>query len=72
MTTILGLSGNIFAGGYTPGNPFDVLIFGYYQGERLLYAAKVRNGFVPHLRREVAHYLISANDSLQKESVKSL
>jgi DNA ligase D-like protein (predicted ligase) len=41
-------------GGYTPGNPFDALIVGYYEGERLLYAAKVRNGFVPQLRREVA------------------
>jgi DNA ligase D-like protein (predicted ligase) len=41
-------------GGYTPGNPFDALIVGYYDGERLLYAAKVRNGFVPQVRREVA------------------
>jgi bifunctional non-homologous end joining protein LigD len=30
------------------------LIVGYYEGERLLYAAKVRNGFVPQVRREVA------------------
>jgi bifunctional non-homologous end joining protein LigD len=41
-------------GGYTPDNPFDALIVGYYAGERLLYAAKVRNGFVPLVRREVA------------------
>jgi bifunctional non-homologous end joining protein LigD len=41
-------------GGYTPGNPFDALIVGYYEGERLLYAAKVRNGFVLQVRREVA------------------
>jgi ATP-dependent DNA ligase len=41
-------------GGYAPGNPFDALIVGYYEGERLLYAAKVRNGFVPLVRREVA------------------
>jgi DNA ligase D-like protein (predicted ligase) len=40
-------------GGYTPGNPLDALIVGYYEGDRLLYAAKVRNGFVPQLRREV-------------------
>jgi DNA ligase D-like protein (predicted ligase) len=40
-------------GGYTPGNPFDALIVGYYEGERLLYAAKVRNGFVPQVSREV-------------------
>ena len=41
-------------GGYTPGNPFDALIVGYYEGARLLYVAKVRNGFVPLVRREVA------------------
>ena len=41
-------------GGYTPGNPLDALIVGYYEGERLFYAAKVRNGFVPVVRREVA------------------
>ena len=41
-------------GGYTPDNPFDALIVGYYAGERLLYVAKVRNGFVPRVRREVA------------------
>jgi DNA ligase D-like protein (predicted ligase) len=41
-------------GGYTPGSPFDTLIVGYYEGERLHYAAKVRNGFVPLVRREVA------------------
>jgi bifunctional non-homologous end joining protein LigD len=41
-------------GGYTPGTPFDALIVGYYEGERLLYAAKVRNGFVRQVRREVA------------------
>ena len=41
-------------GGYTPGNPFDALIVGYYEGEKLLYAAKVRNGFVPLVRRDVA------------------
>jgi len=39
--------------GYTPGNPFDALIVGYYEGEKLIYVAKVRNGFVPALRREV-------------------
>jgi ATP-dependent DNA ligase len=26
---------------------------GYYEGDQLLYSAKVRNGFVPRLRREV-------------------
>jgi ATP-dependent DNA ligase len=41
-------------GGYAPDNPFDSIIVGYYQDGKLLYAAKVRNGFVPHTRREVA------------------
>jgi bifunctional non-homologous end joining protein LigD len=41
-------------GGYTPGGPFDALIVGYYDGDALLYTAKVRNGFVPRTRREVA------------------
>ena len=35
-------------GGYTVGgNPFDALICGYYEGDRLLYAARTRNGFTP-------------------------
>jgi bifunctional non-homologous end joining protein LigD len=41
-------------GGYVPGNPIESIIVGYYQDGRLLYAAKVRNGFVPHTRRAVA------------------
>jgi len=40
-------------GGYTPGNPLDAVIVGYYDGQQLIYAAKVRNGFVPRVRREV-------------------
>jgi DNA ligase D-like protein (predicted ligase) len=40
-------------GGYTPGNPFDALIVGYYDGSELKFAAKVRNGFVPRVRREI-------------------
>jgi len=40
-------------GGYTPGNPLDAVIVGYYDDQKLIYAAKVRNGFVPRLRREV-------------------
>jgi hypothetical protein len=35
------------------GLPLDAVIVGYYEGDQLLYAAKVRNGFVPRLRREV-------------------
>jgi len=35
----------------------DSIIVGYYQDDKLFYAAKVRNGFVPRLRREVADRL---------------
>jgi bifunctional non-homologous end joining protein LigD len=37
-------------GGYTVGNPFDALVFGYYDGKDLLYAARTRNGFTPASR----------------------
>lgn len=38
-------------GGYTLGGPtFDALVFGYYEGKQLLYAARTRNGFTPALR----------------------
>ncbi|HET9215917.1 MAG TPA: non-homologous end-joining DNA ligase [Terriglobia bacterium] len=34
-------------GGYTVGNPFDALVFGYFENQRLIYAGKTRNGFAP-------------------------
>jgi len=41
-------------GGYTIGtNTFDALIFGYYEKDRLIYAARTRNGFTPALRRQL-------------------
>jgi bifunctional non-homologous end joining protein LigD len=41
-------------GGYTPGaHGFDALIVGVYVGKDLLFAARVRAGFVPATRREV-------------------
>jgi bifunctional non-homologous end joining protein LigD len=41
-------------GGYTrsPKN-FDALIFGYYEGGKLMYAARTRNGFTPASRMEL-------------------
>jgi hypothetical protein len=39
--------------GYTPDNPLAALIVGYYEGDKLMFASKVRNGFVPRLGREV-------------------
>src|SRR5262245_41467572 len=41
-------------GGYVPSDPFESLIVGYYEGDKLIYVAKVRNGFVPQVRRDVA------------------
>ena len=41
-------------GGYTPSpKNFDALIFGYYEGDRLLYVARTRNGFTPALRQQL-------------------
>jgi bifunctional non-homologous end joining protein LigD len=41
-------------GGYTPGaGSFDALIFGYYEGSNLLYAARTRNGFTPVTRGQL-------------------
>jgi bifunctional non-homologous end joining protein LigD len=41
-------------GGYTVGGrTFDALIFGYYEGKKLIYAARTRNGFTPKLREEL-------------------
>jgi DNA ligase D-like protein (predicted ligase) len=40
-------------GGYTVGNPFDALIFGYYDKGALMYAARTRNGFTPVVRAQL-------------------
>jgi ATP-dependent DNA ligase len=41
-------------GGYTIGGvTFDALVFGYYEGEKLIYAARTRNGFTPTLRADL-------------------
>jgi len=41
-------------GGYTPSpKNFDALFFGYYEGDKLLYAARTRNGFTPASRTEL-------------------
>jgi DNA ligase D-like protein (predicted ligase) len=49
----LNQSQEFVIGGYTPGNPFDALIVGCYESAQLNFVAKVRNGFVPYVRREV-------------------
>jgi bifunctional non-homologous end joining protein LigD len=41
-------------GGYTPSaKNFDALVIGYYDGEKLTYAARTRNGFTPASRVEL-------------------
>lgn len=41
-------------GGYFPGaHGFDSLIVGYYEGDKLMYVTRTRNGFVPASRRQV-------------------
>jgi DNA ligase D-like protein (predicted ligase) len=40
-------------GGYTIGTPFDALVFGYYEGDRLVYASRTRNGFTPAVREQL-------------------
>ena len=41
-------------GGYTVGTKtFDALIFGYYEGDRLVYAARTRNGFTQVVRQQL-------------------
>lgn len=44
----------LIIGGYTVGgSPFDALILGYYEGDRLIYAARTRNGFTPVVREQL-------------------
>src|SRR5271170_344495 len=41
-------------GGYTlGGRHFDALIFGYLEGDRLMYAARTRSGFTPAVREQL-------------------
>jgi bifunctional non-homologous end joining protein LigD len=45
-------------GGYRPGpHGVDALLVGYYRNKALAFAGKVRAGFTPHLRRDVAGVL---------------
>ena len=49
----INLGQEFIVGGYTPGDPFDALIVGFYRGKDLMFAARVRAGFVPATRRQV-------------------
>ena len=44
----------LIIGGYTPSaKNFDALVIGYYDGAKLIYAARTRNGFTPASRAEL-------------------
>jgi ATP-dependent DNA ligase len=50
----INLGQEFVIGGYTKGTQgFDALIIGFYEDKELIYAARVRAGFVPATRREV-------------------
>jgi len=50
----INLNQEFVIGGYTPGtNGFDALIVGFYRGKNFIYAARVRAGLVPAVRRDV-------------------
>ena len=43
-------------GGYRPSGisgDFELLIVGYFDGKKLNYAAKIKSGFTPHIKREI-------------------
>ena len=55
----INLGQEFVIGGYTPGgNGFDALIIGFYRGKNLLFAARVRAGFIPATRREVFKQIV--------------
>jgi len=49
----VNLGQEFVVGGFTPGNPFDALIVGFYRGKDLIFSSRVRAGFIPATRREV-------------------
>ncbi|HEX6715749.1 MAG TPA: non-homologous end-joining DNA ligase [Pyrinomonadaceae bacterium] len=52
-------------GGYKPGtNGFEYLLVGYYEGKDLIFIAKIRNGFTPALRRDVAKHFAGLRTSV--------
>jgi bifunctional non-homologous end joining protein LigD len=51
MTMRVNRGQEFVIGGYTRGTKtFDALIFGYYEGTKLIYVARTRSGFTPATR----------------------
>jgi DNA ligase D-like protein (predicted ligase) len=58
----IGLTQEFLIGGYTKsGDSFTSLLVGYYSGHKLLYAGKVKAGFVPATRRNIMKQLEPRN-----------
>jgi DNA ligase D-like protein (predicted ligase) len=54
MKMRINQSQELVIGGYTIGTKtFDALVIGYYDGDRLMYASRTRNGFTPALRQQL-------------------
>jgi bifunctional non-homologous end joining protein LigD len=54
----LNLQQEFVIGGYTrAAKGFDALIIGFYRGKDLVFAARVRAGFIPAIRRDVYDHL---------------
>jgi bifunctional non-homologous end joining protein LigD len=49
----------VIAGYTTSPKNFDALIFGYYEGDKLIYAGRTRNGFTPASRAQLYRRLKS-------------
>jgi bifunctional non-homologous end joining protein LigD len=50
----LNIGQEFVIGGFTPGsNGIDALVVGFYSGDALIYAARVRAGLIPATRREL-------------------
>ena len=50
----LNIGQELVIGGFSPGNHgIDALVVGFYRGDALMYAARVRAGLVPATRREL-------------------
>jgi ATP-dependent DNA ligase len=53
-------------GGYVPaGTNLDSIIIGYYEGEELIYVARVRNGFTPASRSKILKQLRRGQEILR-------
>jgi ATP-dependent DNA ligase len=50
-------SGHFYGVKSSTARSFDALIFGYYEGDKLIYVARTRNGFTPRSRLDLFEQL---------------